>query len=82
MPTGLSQRWPHPFLPRHLFACLAAIGGLAGVLMGAVLGSSYLPTLPFALVEGGILVGVPAALVGGVLAGIWSLTRRVLANHR
>ena len=75
------RKWPSPFLPVHLFACFAVTGVLAGVLLGAVLGSRYLPTLPFALVEGGILVGVPAAVVGGLLAGVWSLTRRVLGNR-
>lgn len=75
-------RWPRPFLPLHLFVCFAATGVLAGVVLGAVLGSRYLPTLPFALVEGGILVGVPIALLGALIAGSWGLTRRLRGIHR
>ncbi|MCW2607564.1 MAG: hypothetical protein JWO60_2257 [Frankiales bacterium] len=73
----MHERWPRPFLPVHLFACVTATGVLAGVVAGAVLGSSHLPTLPVALLEGAVLAGVPAAVLGGVLAGTWALARRV-----
>ena len=69
-------------MPVHLFACFAAAGVLAGVLLGAVLGRNYLSTLPFALVEGGILVGVPVAAVGGLAAGVWGLARRLQSRRQ
>lgn len=37
----------------------------------------YVPTLPFALVEGGILVGVPASVFGLLLVALWSVGRFV-----
>lgn len=44
-------------------------------MVGLVRGRGYLPTMPFALVEGGVLLGVPAALLGGLLAGLWATAR-------
>jgi hypothetical protein len=68
-------------MPVHLLTCLTGAGVLAGVLLGGVRGSSYLPTLPFALVECGILDGVPAALLGGLVAGLWVLVRRMRSDN-
>lgn len=48
-------------------------GVAAGVVLGFVRGLHYMPTLPFALVEGGILLGVPAAILGLLLVAVWSV---------
>ena len=53
-----------PPMPWRVAAVVALAGAGAGAVLGFVLGLSYLPTLPVAVVEGGILVGVPAALLG------------------
>ena len=47
-------------------------GAAAGAVLGLVRGLSYLPTLPVAIVEGGILFGVPASASGLLLGGVWS----------
>ena len=59
-------------MPWRIFVVVAIAGVLAGVIFGFVRGLGHLPTLPFAIVEGGILFGVPAALLGLLLVGLWS----------
>ena len=60
-------------MPWRISVIAALVGGIGGGIFGFVRGLSYLPTLPFAVVEGGILFGVPAAVVGLLLTGAWSL---------
>lgn len=60
-------------MPWRLLAVCAVAGVTAGVVLGFDRGVQYMPTLPFALVEGGILVGVPAAIFGLLLVALWSL---------
>lgn len=80
-PTArLRRAWPRPFLPVHLFLCAGAAGGAAGVVLGAVLSSAFLPTLPFAVIEGAVPAAV--AVLGAVLAGTWGLRRRLQAGRR
>lgn len=69
-----------PAMPWRLFVVMASVGGLGGVTFGFVRGLGHLPTLPFAIIEGGILFGVPAAFLGLLLAGAWSLGSAV--RHR
>jgi hypothetical protein len=69
--------WEHvgmrvPPMPWRLYAVCAAAGCLAGAILGFVRGLSYLPTLPVAIVEGGLLIGVPASLLGLVLTGAYA----------
>lgn len=60
-------------MPWRILAVVALLGVVSGAVFGFVRGLSYLPTLPFAIIEGGILFGVPAALLGLLLVGAWSL---------
>lgn len=74
---------------RGSLRCLGAywlVCGLVGIVGGAVVGFarglSYLPTLPFAIIEGAILVGVPATVLGLMLVGCWLLVRSALRRVR
>lgn len=60
-------------MPWLLLVALTGLGVVGGALFGLVRGLSYLPTLPFAIVEGTVLFGVPAALLGLVVTGAWWL---------
>lgn len=60
-------------MPWRILAVVALIGGAGGAIFGLVRGFSYLPTLPFAIIEGSILFGVPASVLGLLLTGLWSL---------
>lgn len=62
-----------PPMPWRILAVAALLGAFGGAVFGFVRGLSYLPTLPFAIVEGGFLFGVPAAIFGLLLVGAWSL---------
>lgn len=64
-------------MPWRLLAICALVGVVGGAVVGFVRGLSYLPTLPFAIVEGAILIGVPASIVGLVLVGCWWLIASV-----
>jgi hypothetical protein len=55
----------------------AGLSGTGGAIWGLVRGVDYLPTLPAAVVEGAILVGVPGTLVGVVVGGVVALTTRL-----
>lgn len=70
--------------PWVLFSGWVIAGSVAGVVFGAVRGLDYLPTLPFALLEGGIIFGIPAGVIGLVLVGLWYAGRtlvRVVCRH-
>jgi hypothetical protein len=60
-------------MPWRILVIATLIGVVGGGIFGFVRGLAYLPTLPFAVVEGGILFGVPAAVLGLLLAGVWWL---------
>lgn len=60
-------------MPWRLLAGSCVAGVLGGAAFGFVRGLDYLPTLPFAVVEGGFLIGVPATVLGLILVGVWSL---------
>jgi hypothetical protein len=62
-----------PLTPWRLFWLVALVGVVGGGIFGFVRGLSYLPTLPFAVIEGAILIGVPVALLGLVASGLWTL---------
>ena len=71
--TGVPTPW-------RLFFGWLLLATSAGALWGFFRGLHYLPTLPFALVEGAIIFGVPASLLGLLVIGCWytgtSLRRR------
>ena len=60
-------------MPWRLSVIVSLVGVVGGAVFGFVRGLSYLPTLPVAIVEGGILFGVPAALLGLAITGAYSL---------
>ena len=64
-------------MPGRLLTGCAFAGVVSGAILGFVRGLDYTPTLVFAIVEGAILFGVPAALLGLLLAGGWSLGTRL-----
>jgi hypothetical protein len=53
------------------------MGVVVGAIFGFVRGLDYLPTLPFAIVEGAILFGLPASLLGRLLGGGWWIASSV-----
>ena len=60
-------------MPWRILVIVAFVGVAGGGIFGLVRGLSYLPTLPFAIVEGATLFSVPAALLGLVLVAAWSI---------
>lgn len=62
-----------PPMPWRILVIATLVGGVGGGIFGFVRGLSYLPTLPFAIVEGGILFGVPSAVLGLLVTGAWAL---------
>jgi hypothetical protein len=60
-------------MPWRLLVVTTVMGVVSGAVLGALLGLDYLPTFPVAVVEGAVLVGVPSALLGLLLTGVWSL---------
>ncbi len=62
-----------PGMPWRLLAGLFVAGLTGGAVFGFVRGLDNLPTLPFAIFEGGFLIGVPATVLGLILVGVWSL---------
>ena len=62
-------------MPWRIFALVTLAGVIGGGIFGFVRGLHYLPTLWFAVIEGGILFGVPAVLIGLLTTGAWSLGR-------
>ncbi len=67
-------------MPWRLLAFCGQVGVVVGAIVGLIRGLSYLSTLPFAIIEGAILVGVPASVVGLLMVGCWSLVTS--ARHR
>lgn len=67
-------------MPWRLLAVCGMGGLVGGAVVGFIRGLGYLPTLPFAVVEGAILLGVPASALGLLLVGCWSLV--TCARHR
>lgn len=57
--------------PWALYGVWVVAVTVAGVVFGAARGLDYLPTLPFALIEGGIVFGVPGAVIGLLMVGLW-----------
>ena len=62
-------------MPWLLLVVCALVGVVGGAVVGFARGFSYPPTLPFAIVEGAVLVGVPAAVLGLLSVGCWTLVR-------
>lgn len=60
-------------MPWRVVLIASLLGLVGGAVFGFVRGLHYLPTLPVAIIEGGILFGVPLTLVGLLLGGLWSL---------
>jgi uncharacterized membrane protein YsdA (DUF1294 family) len=60
-------------IPERLLLVPVLVGVVGGAIFGFVRGLHYTPTLPFAVVEGAILFGVPACILGLLLAAGWSL---------
>jgi hypothetical protein len=58
-----------PQMPWRIAAICAVAGGVVGAVVGFVRGLSYLPTLPVAIVEGAVLIGIPASILGLLLTG-------------
>jgi hypothetical protein len=75
-PAGHSQT----SMPWPLLAGCALIGIIGGATFGFVRGLDHTATLVFAIVEGAILFGIPASLVGLLLCGGWWIT--VGVRHR
>jgi hypothetical protein len=63
---------PRVPMPWRILVIAVIVGACAGALVGFVRGLDYLPTLPFAVIEGAVLIGVPATLLGFVLTAVWS----------
>jgi hypothetical protein len=66
-----------PPMPWRVFAIVTLIGVLGGAIVGFILGLGYLPTLPFAVIEGALLIGIPAAALGLLLTGVVEAGRRL-----
>ena len=60
-------------MPWRVVLIASLLGLVGGAVFGFVRGLHYLPTLPVAIMEGGILFGVPLTLLGLLLGGLWSL---------
>lgn len=65
-------------MPWRLFCGWVCVATCAGVTWGFVRGLHYLPTLPFALIEGGIIFGAPASVLGLLLVGVWYTGSRLI----
>lgn len=65
-----------PPMPWRMLAVCGLVGVVAGAILGLIRGLSYPPTVAFAIVEGAILVGVPASVLGLLCVGFWSLGKR------
>lgn len=61
-------------MPWRVLVVLVLVGGSSGAVIGFVRGLSYLPTLAFAVVEGGILFGFPAMVLGLLFVGLWTIS--------
>jgi len=68
-------------MPWRLVVACASVGIIGGAILG-IRGLHYIPTLFFAVREREILSGVPAALLGLLLAACWSLATSVRRHIR
>lgn len=68
-----------PLFPRCVIVS-SALSLIAGVIFGLVRGINYLPTLPVAIIEGAIIVGVPLAVLGVLVSGAITLAAEI--RHR
>ena len=64
-------------MPWGIWVFTLLLGMSAGAIFGFVRGLSHLPTLYFAVIEGALLIGAPAALLGLLLVGVWVLGSRL-----
>jgi hypothetical protein len=71
--SGLSRM---ALFPRCIIigTVLAMVGG---AVFGFVRGLDHLPTLPFAVIEGATLIGVPGSVAGTGVAGLITLGRHL-----
>jgi hypothetical protein len=60
-------------MPWRVLRGCTLVGVVVGAIFGFVRGLDYAPTLPFAVVEGAILFGVPACVLGLLVAAGWSV---------
>jgi hypothetical protein len=60
-------------MPWRLVTVCGVVGVTGGAIFGFIRGLDHVPTLPFAIVEGAILFGVPCCLVGLLSASGWWL---------
>ncbi|MBE7188985.1 hypothetical protein [Jatrophihabitans endophyticus] len=52
---------------------ITGFGTFGGGVWGFVRGLGHLPTLPFAVLEGALLLGIPSLVVGLVVGGVGAL---------
>jgi hypothetical protein len=71
-----------PPMPWRLLVVCGLVGVVGGAIVGFARGLSYLPTLPFAIVEGAALLGIPASVLGLVMVGSWLLVTRTRRHVR
>ena len=71
--------WPvvMPAMPWRIWVFTLLLGMFGGAIFGFVRGLSHVPTLYFAVLEGALLIGAPAALLGLLLVGVWILGGRL-----
>jgi hypothetical protein len=70
-----AARWAWWEVVVYTALVVAAICSAGGAVWGFVRGLDYLPTLPFAVVEGGLLFGIPGGLLGLALGSLIALGR-------
>jgi hypothetical protein len=63
-----------------VFATVALTGTACGGVVGLILGTGYLPTLPFAIIEGAVFGTVCGVLIGALCFPMALLTAR-LTRH-
>jgi hypothetical protein len=68
-------------MPWRVAVACGLVGMTSGSAFGFFRGLQYLPTLPLAIIEGGILFTVPALLLGMVLSGGWCVATAIRRRH-
>lgn len=63
-------------MPWRLLVVCGLVGVVGGAIVGFARGLSSMPTLPFAIVEGMVLFGIPAEVLGLLTVGCWLLVAR------
>lgn len=69
-------------MPWRLLVVCGLVGVVGGAMVGFARGLSYVATLPFAIVEGAVLFGVPASVLGLLMVGCWLLVTRTRRQVR